>query len=90
VLLKQCKLSMSWAPAPCIASPSTSSCLRIAKNHFITLLFDCPTVFSLMLTVHVLHVYACSRGINVIRAGEKQHLFGIHRLRGASKWVLSL
>lgn len=68
--LEQCKLSMSQAPAPCVAPPSTSSCLHTAEKHFL-ILFVCPTVFSLMLTVHVLHVYTYNRGTNVIGAGEK-------------------
>lgn len=55
------ELSMSQAPAPCIAPPSTSSCLHTAEKHFLILLFHCPTVFSLMLTVHLLHVYAYDR-----------------------------
>ena len=89
-LLEQCKPSMSPAPAPCLAPPSTSYCLHTAEKHFFILLFDCPTVFSLMLTVHVHHVYAYNRGTNVIRVGEKKHLFSIQRLRGASKCFLSL
>lgn len=89
-LLEQGKLSMSQAPAPCIAPPSTSSCLHTAEKHVLILLFHCPTVFSLMLTVHLLHVYAYDRGTIVTKAGKKNLLFGIQRLRGASKRVLPL